>query len=438
MALFRARLSTRSSHLTMKRLYYLSAFFLLLSLETIAQKLTTLSPYVEKQSQPYVTITKVELTDTYTILYFHYRNRNIGRDRRNEEETDEIFRGIPGMKDLFSRNTSSEWIQIDPRSRLYKPGDATKRFRFVKAEGIPISPDSLVVKAGMEVKFKVYFRRLDPGIEVFDFFEGEDRGRMQFWNYYGIHIRNPKKPVQKPQPAPEVQKQEPPVVAEKPKEVTPAPEPKKEAAPQLVSIRGTVINAKTKQPVVARISYMVPGGDNGLDSMELSASSGKFKLALDAGNKYAYVASAKGYFPSSGAFDLTQAKGGQEITNEIVLNPVAVGEAITLNNVYFDISKFDLLTSSFAEMDRLTQLMRENSSMAIRVEGHTDNLGDFDKNIELSQNRANAVKKYLISKGIEPSRIEAKGFGPTRPVTKGTSESERRRNRRVEFVVVSM
>lgn len=410
----------------MKRLHYLSAFLLLFSIETIAQKLTTLSPYVEQQSQRYVTITKVELTGDYTILYFTLDYGTTSQPRTLED----ILRG--------GRNPGAETIEIDPNCRLYEPGNAGRKFRFVKAEGIPVAPQTRKILPGDMVKFSVYFERLDPGIEVFDMFEGRDHDSKRYWNFFSVHIRNPKRTLPKKQPAPEVQKQEPPVVAEKPKEVPPAPELKKEAAPQLVSIRGTVINAKTKQPVSARISYMVPGGDNGLDSMTLSASSGKFKVALDAGNKYAYVASAKGYFPSSGAFDLTQAKGGQEITNEIVLNPVAVGEAITLNNVYFDISKFDLLTSSYAEMDRLTQLMRENPSMEIRVEGHTDNLGDFDKNIELSQNRANAVKKYLISKGIEPSRIEAKGFGPTRPVTKGTSESERRRNRRVEFVVVSM
>ncbi len=424
----------------MKRLRYFLGLFLVLSIEGFAQKITTLSPYVERQSQPYVNITRVELTDTYTILHFYYKNRSVATDGKDYEDMDEILKGIPGMRDLFKRNTSSEWIHIDPRSRLYKPNDPNKKFRFVKAEGIPVSPDSLVVKAGMEVKFKVYFRRLDPGIEVFDMFEGDDRGRQQFWNYYGIHIRNPKSAVQKPQTLPQTKKEEPPVVAEIPKTTPPAAEPKKEPllAPKLVSLRGTVIDAKTKQPITSRVVYTVPDQDKGMDSVQLSASSGRFKINLDAGNKYAYVASAKGYFPTSGAFDLTQVKGGQEIENEIVLNPVAVGEAITLSNIYFDVSKYDLLPSSFAEMDRLTQLMRENPNMEIRVEGHTDNLGDFDKNVELSQYRANAVKKYLIGKGIDSVRIEAKGLGPTRPVTKGTSESERRRNRRVEFVVVKM
>lgn len=410
----------------MKRLHYLSGLLLLLSIEIMAQKITTLSPYVEQQSQRYVNITKVELTGDYTILYFTLDFGSTSQPRTLED----LLRG--------GRNMGTETIEIDPNCRLYEPGNAGRKFRFVKAEGIPVAPQTRKIVPGDLVKFAVYFERLDPGIEVFDMFEGRDHDSKRYWNFFSVHIRNPKRTLPKKQPAPEVQKQEPPVVAEKPKETPPAPEPKKETAPQLVTVRGTIINAKTKQPVPARISYMVPGSDNGLDSMALSASSGKFKLALDAGNNYGYVVTAKGYFPSSGAFDLTQAKGGQEVVNEIILNPVAVGEAITLNNIYFDISKFDLLSSSFAEMDRLTQLMRENPSMEIRVEGHTDNLGDFDKNVELSQNRANAVKKYLVSKGINASRIEAKGLGPTRPVTKGTSESERRRNRRVEFVVVRM
>ncbi|MCU0340116.1 MAG: OmpA family protein [Spirosomaceae bacterium] len=396
-----------------------------LSYSAIAQKITTLSPYIERQSQNYVEMTKVELTETYTIISFIYKNPE--RGGRNSE-LDRVFPGI-------FRESSTQWIQIDPRSRLYKPGDAAKKFRFVKAEGIPVSPDSLIVKPGQEVRFKVYFRRLDPGIEVFDFFEGQNNGRQQFWNYYGVHIRNPKNT-----PKPEPKKEIPPVVAEKPT-TPPAQEPPKTTplpTPTLVTVRGTVIDAKTKKPVAAKINYLVPSEENGLDSLQLSASSGKFKINLEGGNKYSYTASANGYFPASGAFDLTQAKGGQEVTNEILLSPVAVGESVTLSNIYFDTGKYELLSASSAELDRLVQFMRDNARMEIRVEGHTDNLGDFDQNVALSQNRANAVKKYLVGKGIDSARIEAKGFGPTRPVSKGTSESERRRNRRVEFVVVKM
>ena len=423
MALFRA--SKSLPYLTMKRLRYLFCFFLLLSLDSFAQKITTLSPYIEQQSQPDVMLTKVELTKDYTILHFTF----------------EFSRRRQSLEELILGQRSSQFIEVDPNCRLYEPKNTSRKYRFIKAEGIPTAPQQRTVYPGDIVKFSVYFERLEPGIEVFDMFEGRDAGTKRFWNYYGVHIRNPKSPVQKPKPEPK--KEEPPVITEAPKvePTLPPVEQKVEPvppAPALVTLRGTVIDAKTKKSIPAKISYIVPSEDNGLDSMQLSASSGKFKLTLDAGNKYAYVAAAQGYFPVSGAFDLSQAKGGQEVSSEIVLNPVAVGEAITLNNIYFDTGKYDLLPASSAELDRLTQLMRDNSSMEIRVEGHTDNLGDFDKNVELSQNRANAVKKYLIGKGIDSARIESKGLGSTRPVSKGTSESERRRNRRVEFVVIKM
>lgn len=424
MALFRA--SKSLPYLTMKRLRYLFFFFLLLSLDSFAQKITTLSPVVEQQSQSDVALNKVELTADYTILHFTFE---FPRRRLSLEEL------------LLGQRGGGQTIEIDPNCRLYEPGNAGRRYRFIKTEGIPVAPQQRTVNPGDIVKFAVYFERLEPGIEVFDMYEGKDFGDKRFWNYYGVHIRNPKRPVQKPKPEPK--KEEPPVVTEVPKvePTLPPVEQKVESVPPvpaLVTLRGTVIDAKTKKPIPAKISYIVPSEDNGLDSMQLSASSGKFKLTLDAGNKYAYVVAAQGYFPASGAFDLTQTKGGQEVSSEIVLNPVAVGEAITLNNIYFDTGKYELLSASSAELDRLTQLMRDNSNMEIRVEGHTDNLGDFDKNVELSQNRANAVKKYLVGKGIDSARIESKGLGSTRPVSKGTSESERRRNRRVEFVVIKM
>ncbi len=393
---------------------------------SFAQKITTLSPYIEQQSQPDVALTKVELTNDYTILHFTFE---FLRRRLSLEEL------------LLGQRAGEQFIEVDPNCRLYEPKNTSRKYRFIKAEGIPVAPQQRTVYPGDIVKFSVYFERLEPGIEVFDMFEGKDAGTKRFWNYYGVHIRNPKRPVQKPKP--ETKKEEPPVITEVPKVEPTLPPVEQKVDPvlpasALVTLRGTVIDAKTKQPIPAKISYIVPSESSGLDSMQLSASSGKFKLTLDAGNKYAYVASAKGYFPVSGAFDLTQTKGGQEVSSEIVLNPVAVGEAITLNNIYFDTGKFNLLPASSAELDRLAQLMRDNPNMEIRVEGHTDNLGDFDKNVELSQNRANAVKKYLIGKGIDFARIESKGLGSTRPVSKGSSESERRRNRRVEFVVIKM
>jgi outer membrane protein OmpA-like peptidoglycan-associated protein len=74
----------------------------------------------------------------------------------------------------------------------------------------------------------------------------------------------------------------------------------------------------------------------------------------------------------------------------------------------------------------------------IRVEGHTDDRGRDDYNLDLSQRRAEAVKAYLIGKGVPPERLEAKGFGETQPLKPNTTQRNRAANRRVEFVIVGV
>jgi outer membrane protein OmpA-like peptidoglycan-associated protein len=72
----------------------------------------------------------------------------------------------------------------------------------------------------------------------------------------------------------------------------------------------------------------------------------------------------------------------------------------------------------------------------VRVEGHTDNVGKAKKNTQLSQKRADAVKKYLVSKGVEDARLEAIGFGPDKPIADNATDEGKEANRRVEFVIV--
>jgi OmpA-OmpF porin, OOP family len=383
-----------------------------------SQKIITLNPTVDEQSQAYVNITKVELTDEHTIIHFRYTDKYATMSRQERELMQRL-----GM-------SSQTQIEIDPNTRLYEPKNTKKKFKFIKALGIPTAPEVMHPKMGEIVNFRVYYERLDAGIEVFDIFEGRDREGKQYWNFYGVHIKNPKKKVEKPQPKPAPQKlEEKPKVEEKIAVPTVAPA-------TVAAVKGNVLDAKTKKPIAAKLSYVLPNEEGGNDSLLLSASSGKFKLNLAPGHSYHYAASAKGYFPSNGAFDLSKATAGQEITTDILLNPMAIGEAMTLNNIYFEVTKFDLLPASYGELDQLVKLMQDNPNIEISVEGHTDNVGDFDENVALSLNRANAVKKYLVSKGIDSARIQTKGYGPTRPVSKGAATTDRQKNRRVEFVIL--
>lgn len=111
-------------------------------------------------------------------------------------------------------------------------------------------------------------------------------------------------------------------------------------------------------------------------------------------------------------------------------------KTFTLDNVLFDTGKSTLRASSYVELNELVELLKRKKNMTIELGGHTDNQGSEASNLTLSQNRANAVKKYLISKGIDASRIAAVGYGESQPVADNETSAGRQANRRTEVQIV--
>jgi outer membrane protein OmpA-like peptidoglycan-associated protein len=203
-----------------------------------------------------------------------------------------------------------------------------------------------------------------------------------------------------------------------------------------VVVEGKVLNSKTNLPVEAMISYEIlpDGKDAGL--ARSNPSTGEYKIILPYGKTYGYRAEAKGYISVNEHFDLTDPKQYQEITNDLLLIPIEAGQTIKLNNVFFVQSKAEMFPSSYLELDRLIKIMKDNPTMEIQLQGYTDNQGDPKKNIDLSQQRVDAVKNYMISRGISVKRIQGKGFGGANPIADNSKEETRKLNRRVEFVIV--
>jgi OOP family OmpA-OmpF porin len=110
-----------------------------------------------------------------------------------------------------------------------------------------------------------------------------------------------------------------------------------------------------------------------------------------------------------------------------------VGEAINLNTILFDQGKWDLKPASYADLDKVVAFLRSNPSAEIELNGHTSSEGEAGFNRSLSYKRVNSCKAYVVSKGIDASRIVAKGFGPDRPVAPNDTEENRTKNRRVEM-----
>lgn len=117
------------------------------------------------------------------------------------------------------------------------------------------------------------------------------------------------------------------------------------------------------------------------------------------------------------------------------MNEAKQGSSFVINNLYYNTNSADMKQESFVVLDAFVEFLKENPTMTIEVQGHTDNVGQAAANEALSANRAFTVKSYLETKGIEGKRIAAKGFGPKKPIADNGTEDGRAKNRRTEFLI---
>ncbi len=205
----------------------------------------------------------------------------------------------------------------------------------------------------------------------------------------------------------------------------------------VVLISGKVFNSKTKEPMSASITYNAIKAGKELGIATSNPTDGSYKIVLPAGEFYGFLAQKNNFISVSENIDVTKITAYKEITRDLYLAPIESGQTIRLNNVFFDFSKASLRGESFGDLDRLIQTLNSSSDMKIEIGGHTDNVGDAQNNLTLSQSRANAVLEYLASKGISKTRLIAKGYGMTKPTANNTTEEGRQMNRRVEITILS-
>jgi outer membrane protein OmpA-like peptidoglycan-associated protein len=112
------------------------------------------------------------------------------------------------------------------------------------------------------------------------------------------------------------------------------------------------------------------------------------------------------------------------------------GQIVILDKIFFDTNKARIKPVSFPLLDQVAQVIRGHAEFKIRIEGHTDSQGNQDHNIQLSKERAEAVRTYLIKKNIEPDRLISVGYGPAMPIADNKTNAGREANRRVEFHIM--
>lgn len=167
-----------------------------------------------------------------------------------------------------------------------------------------------------------------------------------------------------------------------------------------------------------------------------SAYNGEFLLCIPSGRDYALNVNKEGYLFHSENFSLKNYTSLEPYKLDILLQKLRPGAVIPLNNVFFETNKYDLLPQSKTELDRLVLLLQANPTRKVEIGGHTDNVGNDQANQVLSENRANSVVQYLISKGIPADKLISKGYGETEPVDSNETDSGRAKNRRTELKIV--
>jgi len=203
----------------------------------------------------------------------------------------------------------------------------------------------------------------------------------------------------------------------------------------VVIIHGKVLDKTTNQPLSATIDYhnLSTGEEAGI--ARSNPSDGSYKIVLPYGKAYGFLAEKTNFLSESDNIDLTTVKQYIEIERNLYLSPIEIGKSITLQNVFFERSKADLLPDSHAELDRLVKVLSDNPQLKIELLGHTDNVGDPALNIKLSEDRVTTIKNYLISKNISAKRLSGKGYGGSKPIASNATEETRKLNRRVEFII---
>ena len=133
--------------------------------------------------------------------------------------------------------------------------------------------------------------------------------------------------------------------------------------------------------------------------------------------------------------DLTDQHEYKTTTQDLTVVPIESGQTVPIRNVFFETGKAQLAAESSLELNRLVPIIQRHSNFSLEISGHTDDVGTDENNKSLSDKRANAVLKYLTSKGVSANRVVAVGYGESKPLVPNDSEYNRSFNRRVEFTV---
>lgn len=212
--------------------------------------------------------------------------------------------------------------------------------------------------------------------------------------------------------------------------------PKAVRAHKTLWVSGKVYDNDTKEGIPSSVVLTDINTRKTISSIQTDED-GNYLVTLPVGKTYAFTVNRKGYLFYSDNFAIEANDTIEATVINIPLKALQAGASVILKNIFFDSNEAGLKEESLTELNNVIALLLENKTLKILIKGYTDNVGQPQNNLLLSNKRAKAVVDYLIEKNIEKSRLTFKGYGETQPMAENTTEEGRAQNRRTELEIIS-
>lgn len=214
-----------------------------------------------------------------------------------------------------------------------------------------------------------------------------------------------------------------------------------EARPQEVVIVKGNLKDDDGDPIVDAEIEIAYDGEEKVEKVRVNGNDGKYAAVIKPSKNKDVMVSVKkeGHAFNSQLIEKEElAKGETLEAKDLNVRKIEVGKPYTINDILYATASAELTDRSKFILQQFARFLKENNQITLLIQGHTDNEGNADSNLKLSDRRANGVKDYLVQLGIEKKRLKAKGYGQTEPKVPNISAANKAKNRRTDFVIEKM
>lgn len=210
------------------------------------------------------------------------------------------------------------------------------------------------------------------------------------------------------------------------------------ARPKAVFIAKGTLETDNGEPITDATIEVSYENEAQSETIRVNGNDGKYAVVVKADEPQDVMITVKkeGHTFDSKIIEREVVAQNKTVKNsDLAVRKIEVGKPYTINDILYNTASAELSNRSKFVLKQFAKFLKENPTIKITIQGHTDNEGDDNKNLELSQKRAEGVKDYLTSLGIKQDRMKARGFGETQPKSPNTSENNKAQNRRTDFVI---